>query len=687
MKKLCIIFFSLSFFLSFCQTNVYKYQFEVSDYQNPPTFQPTTGKVVYSGSNTSLQSFFSSYTILDFHQLYPTSSRSQNLKIFQIETTSSSLITDMINSFPSMFANYVNVTNNKYELAAYTNDYGNTNPNGNSGADINRKDLDYINVQKAWDFSTGLGVTVGLSDARINTTDADFVDKTTFINPTGTQSQPYQPNLEYWHGTLTGGIMAARGNNNHGSTGVCYNCNIIATSYGDYNNLLLLAQAGVKVINMSWARTGGGINNYEQNIINEIVEDYNVVLVASAGNNICYQTNDEFLYARFNYSTNMFEPQYIGVQISYPASYLGVISVSTVQHVYPAGDTSAVKGTSPFFPVSINVEDSFSQNCNSFDVNNPIGIKFNGYPRYDIKPDGSYQLISPNGIVSSNTSNIYVDLLAPANSIFDFSKFAEENGAIGYLDYGGTSSSAPYVSGTAALMIGVNNCLFPNEVENILKLTTKDVENMPINQEFTGVIGAGSLNAGNAVEFVNEMKKTNGNAVIKNHIFNRFSYNLQNINNNLTIDNVTFKADCIANFTVKNQIHLLPGTNLSPNTNGNIHLTVNPNIDVTCLPIAAKNNSKGITDSKKSENKSKIALSPNPNNGSFEISNINQTIFGTGNVQLRVYDLNGRELHNQTITENEFNNCKINLQGLNQGIYIVKLSSLTHSEDLKFIKK
>ena len=42
---------------------------------------------------------------------------------------------------------------------------------------IDRRDLDYINAQKAWDINTGQGVKIGISDARIKPDDPDFVNK------------------------------------------------------------------------------------------------------------------------------------------------------------------------------------------------------------------------------------------------------------------------------------------------------------------------------------------------------------------------------------------------------------------------------------------------------------------------------------------------------------------------------
>ena len=322
-------------------------------------------------------------------------------------------------------------------------------------------------------------------------------------------------------------------------------------------------------------------------------------------------------------------------------------------------------------------------------TNNPIGLIFNGYQQYcGTAGNSNFGIVTDNGIVANLTSNPLVDILAPAYNVFSFPNYAERNQQIFYYDAGGTSSATPFVSGSAALMISVNKCLEPNDVDVILKLTTKDVEVLPINQNFVGNIGAGALNTGDAVEFVNEMKKPNGDAIIDNHIFNRFDFKLDKINYNLTIQNITFKDDCKVDFTAKNQIHLLPNTNLKPNTVGSTHLSINPNIDISCNysnPSRVANSSKESS-IKKIKNSDAI-LYPNPNNGSFQLNNINSEYFGNGNIKLQIYDLNGRVLRDKVLHDNDIPNCKIDLQELASGIYIVKLSSNDYTQDFKFVKK
>ena len=326
---------------------------------------------------------------------------------------------------------------------------------------------------------------------------------------------------------------------------------------------------------MSWV---GGNWGY-QNLIDEIVQDYKTVLVAGAGNTPSYQTPiDGFCESsHWDATQNRFISNIVGMQYFYPTSYNGVISVAGINH--KNNPTDNIAGVSPFgYPIGINVVDPFSPNVNVANPSNSIGLIFNGFPQnYCTDNYGHTGTVSTNGIVLNNTTNPLVDILAPGYDVPNFLNLVEY-GVISYFKNGGTSSVIPFVSGTAALIISVNKCLTPNDIEVILKLTTKDVEVLPINQNFVGITGAGALNAVDAVEFVNEIKKVNGNAVIDNHIFSRFEFNLNKINNNLTFSNVTLTDNCKSDFTTKNQIRLLASTRSKPNLTGVTHLSINPSM-------------------------------------------------------------------------------------------------------------
>jgi len=111
-------------------------------------------------------------------------------------------------------------------------------------------------------------------------------------------------------------------------------------------------------------------------------------------------------------------------------------------------------------------------------------------------------------INSSHTHNAKVDLCAPGHHIWHALYYTnnkiDELQDDYYYDYAwgdGTSFSAPLVSGTAALMLAVNPCLAPDEIETILKLSADDISEIGNNgdPEYAGKLGAGRLNSGQAV--------------------------------------------------------------------------------------------------------------------------------------------------------------------------------------------
>lgn len=69
-----------------------------------------------------------------------------------------------------------------------------------------------------------------------------------------------------------------------------------------------------------------------------------------------------------------------------------------------------------------------------------------------------------------------------------------------YVTGNGTSFAAPYVTGTIGLMLSLDPCLTPEEVEEILKITADDIGSL--NPNYAGGLGAGRLNAKAAVEYV-----------------------------------------------------------------------------------------------------------------------------------------------------------------------------------------
>jgi len=109
------------------------------------------------------------------------------------------------------------------------------------------------------------------------------------------------------------------------------------------------------------------------------------------------------------------------------------------------------------------------------------------------KPD----LVAPgNRLISLRTQGSYIDTNFPDNVIpvANFAPTAPTETASNYLMLSGTSTSAPVVAGAAALMIGADPSLTPNDVKVRLMGTADPVADASANQQ-----GAGTLDVDGAL--------------------------------------------------------------------------------------------------------------------------------------------------------------------------------------------
>ncbi len=95
---------------------------------------------------------------------------------------------------------------------------------------------------------------------------------------------------------------------------------------------------------------------------------------------------------------------------------------------------------------------------------------------------------NPNTTHQHNTT---VDVSSPGYAV----QLAYANGVFG--TGGGTSFATPIVSGVAGLILSVNPCLTVDQVEQIIKETSVNIDN--INPSYAGIIGAGRVDAAAAV--------------------------------------------------------------------------------------------------------------------------------------------------------------------------------------------
>ncbi len=655
------LIFLASFFIVFniYSQDLYFYNVELSDRLNVPSFERKDNLIKYAGKEKEIIKFFDEYKIVDFYQTFSDSRRERTLNIYTFVVYDKSFGQKLLKEFPKQYIGFQNISDFKVDLTTtYPNDYGNTSPSNNLGVPESLKNFDYINVPKAWDYGYGSNsIRIGISDAKINENDLDFKNKLSVLSGyTNTYlNAPFSMSSDiYWHGSATAAIAGAQGDNGQGITGICSNCSLVANSYGygnpgtynnptpNLNNLLQLAISGVKVINMSWAMMSTSppkSYNYYQWVFDELHEDYNVVCVASSGNVNSYQA----IYQQNNF-----------MLYGYPASFNHVISVISVNHKNASYEDQITHET--YGDVSWYNEDL-------------------------IAPTGTYQ----NGIYSSfdaaHTSNDLVDIAAPGWSVFQYPWYILNNTSQGLPSYygSGTSSSAPHVTGTIGLMFSQNECLLVDEIEDIIQLTSKNIESNPANNFFIGRSGSGKLETGDAVEFVHEAMALNGNAIIDGQDFWRFNFDLKHIMNKLTISNQIFRDNNMSDFTSKNCIEILSNVDFRPNNNGLIDLKTNRNLSL-CKPITDKYYNFEKLESANTSLSENITLYPNPNNGNFTIDLNNKEI---KDVSIEIYNVYGNRVYSK-----EFKNdlITISIDNLAIGVYFVKVKSDVINKELKFIK-
>jgi serine protease len=182
-----------------------------------------------------------------------------------------------------------------------------------------------INVEPAWDISTGEGVIVAVIDTGVAYEDygiyrlAPDLANTNFVEGWDYANNDPHPNDDHWHGTHVTGTIAQNTNNGYGPAGVAYGASIMplkvldASGSGsaiDLTNAIYYAVInGAQVINMSLAFPVW----YPESLLTsvhdaiEFAHNSGVTIVAAAGND----------------GAN---------QVAYPAAYEECIAVGATQY-------------------------------------------------------------------------------------------------------------------------------------------------------------------------------------------------------------------------------------------------------------------------------------------------------------------------------------------------------------------
>ncbi|MBU1319037.1 MAG: S8 family serine peptidase [candidate division Zixibacteria bacterium] len=271
-----------------------------------------------------------------------------------------------------------------------------------------------INMEQAWDQSTGTGVVVAIVDCGVayenygSFAQAPDLAGTSFVPGYDFVNNDTHPNDDNGHGTHVAGTVAQTTNNGVGVTGVAFNCSIMPVKVLDSqgsgylsdvaDGIIWAADNGADVINMSL-----GASSTTSTLQNAVQYAYGmgVTIVCAAGN--------------------------AGTPVAqYPAAYTECISVSAVRYDKALAYYSSYGST------------------------------------IDICAPGGDVTVDQNG-------DGYVDgVLQQTHDGSNYSSFS-------YYFYQGTSMASPHVAGVAALLLAKDGSLTPQQVRDAIQGSAEDL--------------------------------------------------------------------------------------------------------------------------------------------------------------------------------------------------------------------
>ena len=296
---------------------------------------------------------------------------------------------------------------------------------------------DLIKSNDAWDLNRGgdSRILIGYTDTYLNTNHEDLQNQIHTIIHNGTPD---------WHGTFVGGLLASETNNNLGVASISHNSKLVfANGFGNYLDDVVQTQ-GVRVINLSWGHCGFP-NMIDELYYKEIRDDYNIVVVAGAGNgwSSCPIGGPDVPF--------------------YPVSYPSVIGVTSVGHTYDIGVVHPVEGNFLW------------KDCHEYYIGND----------------------------SVHQHHDKINISAPGYSTRTTGDQSNSHYSHGW----GTSFASPITASACALVASINPCLTAEEIQNIvLETADPSIYLLPENAPYIGKLGTGRLDVYEAVKRALELK-------------------------------------------------------------------------------------------------------------------------------------------------------------------------------------
>lgn len=349
-----------------------------------------------------------------------------------------------------------------------------------------RQYYNICNVMKAWDYTTGShAIKVGIIDSGIDGTHPDLIpnlNNNLHKDFTSNIEQPLVDN--YGHGTCVAGIIGARGNNNIGISGVCWDVSLVSLKIFDSlssstngiidSNKLKMAIDYANLNNIQILNFSGFLKNTSGEALNDLavynaLAEYDGLFVCSAGN--CSADFGNKLYNDLENNNDLHS--------FYPANYS-----STLYNVISVGG------------LDINGK----RNLKSHYGENTVSL-FANYETYTTSSSDSY----------------------------------------GYQYFSGTSCSAPMVAGSLALIYSMDIDYTPYEVKTLLLNGCNEFDVQYLNGSSTVCSYVGKkLNLENSIRSSIYLSQNINSYIIQNTSYNDFCENVYLSNNNINYNNKKF---------------------------------------------------------------------------------------------------------------------------------------------------